>query len=350
MNIRMRITRFLPTLLSAAMVVTTFLIVSSPNPSNYTPPPIYGFGSSPVAGTLTTQTINTTTGTTLPPCKFFDNSESQSFIEREPPLSNPPKLSIESDPRGILGRMRRTRISIVGCTYNRQADEPRFRAVGEQILDLFHPASLISVLQVNSSVTDDPAKLAQWKEVQMLAYANPNLTVPLNTKDIATCRNHLLNISYEIRAHYMLVADISLFSTNASSFISNFEWNETDWAVMTGSLVKDFYYDLWSLRSLTESNFNEDIWSRVVSLCYVDGYCKESVIAKLINIHKKSIPMDRSPFEVRSAYGGAALYNLTSTQGCQYEGGYQISEHVKFNNCVREKNKGRIFINPRFTQ
>lgn len=48
--------------------------------------------------------------------------------------------------------------------------------------------------------------------------------------------------------------------------------------------------------------------------------------------------------EVNSCFGGLGVYKMKDIEGCEYTG--EASEHVPFHRDIREKNNGKIFLNP----
>jgi len=223
----------------------------------------------------------------------------------------------------------------------------KFRKYVEPIIDLFHPTSRIFIFESDS--TDNTlAKLHQWSRAEIYTYRNFSKTIPKLTERMAFCRNKLLEKARQLKPDYMLVLDLDIFAANVSSFLSNFEYDTNNWSVMTGNLV-DKYYDIWSLRTLSDSILNYDVWQRIWSLQYMTNYCKDSLIKNIINIHQKSYPSERSLLEVRSAFNGAGLYKMEATNNCYYSSEVYSCEHVPFHVCMREKNQARIFINPKFT-
>ncbi len=49
---------------------------------------------------------------------------------------------------------------------------------------------------------------------------------------------------------------------------------------------------------------------------------------------------------VQSCFGGLAFYRHEKILGCEYNSIADDCEHVEFHKCIREKNHGRIFMNP----
>ncbi|CAF1182512.1 unnamed protein product [Didymodactylos carnosus] len=171
---------------------------------------------------------------------------------------------------------------------------------------------------------------------------------------IAYCRNHLLETARKngwlAKAAYYLVLDVDVNANNIltlQNFLTNFEYDLSDWDVMTASQVMG-YYDIWALR--TKKVVNYDCWKMVGYYRDKLGYCQKSLVERFVLAHKHTIPRDHKLIEVQSAFGGFAVYNTRYLNGCIYSGyEYQdsICEHVPFHECIR-RNGGRIFINPKF--
>jgi glycosyltransferase involved in cell wall biosynthesis len=226
-------------------------------------------------------------------------------------------------------------------------DVDKFRKHIEPIINLFHPTSRIIILESDS--TDNTlAKLRQWSRAEVYTYGNLSRLVPHRTERIAYCRNKLLEKAQELQPDYMLVLDLDIFAANVTSFLSNFEYDTDDWSVMTANLI-ELYYDIWALRTLSDSILNYDVWHRIWAMIIYNNYCYDSLKKYVVKIHQKSYPTDRSLLEVRSAFDGAGLYKMEAVEGCYYSGEAITCEHVPFHVCMREKNQARIFINAKFT-
>jgi hypothetical protein len=285
--------------------------------------------------------------TKRPKCNPYKVSDSRPFFERESPQLNLPRRISNSTRDGLYRRLRSLRLALVGCAYNVEKHVEKFRKHVEPIVDLFHPTSRIFILESDS--TDKTLeKFRQWSRAEIYTYGNLSRTIPRRTERIAYCRNKLLEKARQLQADYMLVLDVDIFATNVSSFLSNFEYDTNDWSVMTANLI-DSYYDIWALRTLSDSILNYDVWHRIWSMQFINDYCVDSMTKNTVNIHQKPYPSDRSLLEVRSAFNGAGLYKMEATDDCYYTGEVYTCEHVPFHVCMKEKNQARIFINPKFT-
>ncbi|CAF1312645.1 unnamed protein product [Adineta steineri] len=274
-------------------------------------------------------------------------SDNRSFYEREYPQLNLPQRISNSSYQNILHQLHSLRLIVVSCARNVESNIKKYRTHIEPILDLFHSSSRILICESDSN-DKTVEKLYEWSRAQVYTYGNMLRTYPERTDRLAFCRNKLLNKAHDLKADYILVTDLDIFSTTVSSFLSNFRYNIDDWSVMTASSSSS-YYDIWALRTLSDSVMNYDVWHRVWDLGRSGKtYCGGKLVDLIITIHQKHMPIEYGLLEVRSAFGGAGLYKVNSTYGCQYNGEKTTCEHVPFHLCIREKNQGRIFINSEF--
>ncbi|CAF3931713.1 unnamed protein product [Adineta steineri] len=211
----------------------------------------------------------------------------------------------------------------------------------EPILDLSHSSSRILICESDS--TDKTLeKLHQWSRAQVYTFGNMMKSYPERTHRLAFCRNTLLNKTHDLKADYILVTDFDRFPITVPSFLANFRYNIDDWSVMTAS-PSDYYYDIWALRTLSDSVMNYDVWRRIGDLERSGkNYCGGKLVDLIITIHQKYMPIEYGLLEVRSAFGGSALYKVNSTYGYQYDGA--TCEHVSFHLCIRKKIKEEFLL------
>mgnify|MGYP002379640060 CR=1 FL=1 len=297
--------------------------------------------------TSTLATVLSTKTAKSKPCHEYKVEDSRPFFEREPPQMNLPRRISNTTRDDLYRRLRSLRLALVACAYNVEKDVDKFRKYTEPIIDLFHPTSRIFIIESDS--TDNTlAKLRKWSRAEVSTYGNLSRTIPFRTERIAYCRNRLLEKARQIQPDYLLMLDLDIFAANVSSFLTNFEYNTNSWAAMTANLIET-YYDIWALRTLSESILNYDVWHRIMALQFTKAYCDETLQPNIVSIHQKRLPADRDLLEVRSGFDGAGLYRMDAIEDCWYTGESYQCEHVPFHICIREKNQGRIFINPKFT-
>ena len=300
----------------------------------------------------TAQILTSTTTTKLPTstskkCEPYNVSDTRPFFEREPPQLNLPRLLSNSSRKRLRRRLRTLQLVVVACAHNVAQHFEKFKNHVEPIVDLFQPSSRILIFESYSS-DNTFATFKKWSRAEVYTPNDYSKAGEHRTERIAYCRNQLLEKARELQTDYILAIDIDIFAVNVSSFLTNFDYNIDDWSVMTANLI-DNYYDIWALRTLSDSIMNFDVWHFVFGTERVTHYCQGSLIHNTISIHQKPFPKERGLLEVRSAFGGAGLYKMKATEGCEYSGQGHTCEHVPFHTCIRERNQGRIFINPKFT-
>jgi hypothetical protein len=105
------------------------------------------------------------------------------------------------------------------------------------------------------------------------------------------------------------------------------------------------YYDIWALRS--GGWCSADCWKQVAA----KPDWLSPALAKTIYIHARQavIPERAQPIRVESAFGGLAIYKLSSTANCNYQGlhadGTELCEHVTFNEQISARG-GELYIYP----
>ena len=259
-------------------------------------------------------------------------------------MNLPRKTSRKSD-EDIIRELHSLRLLVLATARNVERAIDEFRKSTEAITDLFHPSSRILVCESDSS-DETVKKLSAWPRAQLYTYSNLSAIYPERSERIAFCRNKLLNVSRQFPADYLLMTDVDIFAASIPAFISNFRYNRDEWSVMTAN--SGVYYDIWAVRTLSDSVLNFDVWHRIWQIEGENQNCGQSAFDEFVTKHLRSIPFARGLIEVRSAFNGAGLYKVNETDGCHYSGANKTCEHVPFHLCIREKHHSRIFINPEF--
>lgn len=188
---------------------------------------------------------------------------------------------------------------------------------------------------------DDPAL-----RVLSLGALTPRL--PARTERIAHCRNaarDLVETDYP-DVDYVVLADMDDLNNRLTRAGVLSCWERDDWGACMAN-QSGFYYDIWALR--------HDVWCP--NDCWAQNDFFEAhgsgfVRARLAAVYLKMlrIPRDAEWIEVRSAFGGFAVYTRAALLSGRYTGPYpdgrQICEHVPFHAMLREAGH-RLFINPR---
>lgn len=279
-------------------------------------------------------------------CVPYTIPDSRPFFEREPPQKNLPRRISKKSEQDIIRQFQSLRLLVLATARDVEERIDVFRKSTEAIVDLFHPSSRILICESDSS-DRTVEKLMKWPRAQLYTYGSISEIFPDRPDRIAFCRNKLLSLSRKITADYLLVVDVDLFAASLESFLSNFQYDIDQWTVMTAS--SSIYYDIWALRTLSDSVVNFDVWHRIWRIQDEETkYCKQSVADQYVGNNQKPLPLDHGLIEVRSAFNGAGIYKANWTRGCTYSGRNLTCEHVSFHRCIRKKHHGRIFINPRF--
>ncbi|CAF4068791.1 unnamed protein product [Adineta steineri] len=295
---------------------------------------------------ISNRTVHTTL-TSVAPCRPYIPPDNRSFYEQEYPQSNLPQRISNSSYQNVLRQLPSLRLVVLGCARNVERNLDEFRSHMEPIINLFHSSSRILIFESDSR-DRTVKKLRQWSRIELYTYRRLAKQYPERSERLAYGRNMLMDKAHLLLPDYIFIVDLDRFSTTVSSFLSNFKYDTNQWSVMTATSHND-YYDLWALRTLSDSVMNYDVWHRVWKLeSSPTNHCSASAFEGIIGIHKKRIPIEHGLIEVRSAFNGAGLYKVNSTYNCKYDGRGFTCEHVPFHLCIREKNQARIFVNPEF--
>lgn len=175
---------------------------------------------------------------------------------------------------------------------------------------------------------------------------------------LAYLRNFLLQKA--VGFDYVIVLDIDsiLHKFDVEGLKSCFEHNVNSWDAF-GANCNDRYYDVWTLR---DDKLNYDCWDRV----YHDrqnGWLDISAVRNHVANFQVKINPNSKIIPVRSCFGGMMIYKASSILNCNYSGINKkcesskfsnrtfcrpdVCEHVNLNYEAINKNKAKIFINPR---
>ena len=241
---------------------------------------------------------------------------------------------------------------IVGCAKNihrfMQETKRRLRLLS----GVFAQSAVI--IYENDSTDNTLEELRAWeREGWVRIISEKNVKPKLTTSDTRTqvlshCRYVLLQEALKHDAELLVVVDLDDrgLPPSTDSVRACFDMQE-DWA-MIGANQQGTYYDLWALRTFDDwmpydcwecdSNANNDVEK---AKCWEHAW--------------RNIPQSSSPIEVKSAFGGMAIYKTKYLKGCDYGNGINPNrrkpdqskcEHVDLNACVR-RNGGKLFINPK---
>ena len=204
----------------------------------------------------------------------------------------------------------------------------------EEIQILFDKSKII--IYENDSNDNTLELLNNWGKAQVISEKN----VPgERTHRLSHGRNILLTEALKENSEYIIILDLDdrCHNIKLEGIVDSLKkLNDNEKYAMMGANQKDYYYDLWALRTFDDW-MPGDFLSRVncgPEQC--DSY--------------RNIPEDTGLVEVKSCFGGLAIYKTKFIKNCKYYGGEgsdnEVCEHVDFNECIYANN-GKLFINPK---
>ena len=166
--------------------------------------------------------------------------------------------------------------------------------------------------------------------------------IPIRTARLAFARNKYLE-ALESREEY-----------NQVDFLVIADFNNLNNRLTRESVESVFLEDYWSVRSANQSGPYYDIWALRHPIwspndCweaheFLRKYTKFPELALYASVNSRMIriPVDSSPIEVESAFGGFAIYKRSSVTGKRYSGidsssGRAVCEHVPFHKSISEE-------------
>lgn len=207
------------------------------------------------------------------------------------------------------------------------------------------------IIIVESDSDDDSlVQLERWQtensKMEYVSLGHTRHTQPMRTMRLANARNKCLDIINEKYSdyNYMVMMDPDDITYHPiEGFLTCWDTSVgDDWDGMTAN-QKEEYYDIWALRGM---DCNYDCWVRG----FIEGLPSDEIKRRYVDPHTKPIPPG-DPILVNSAFGGLGVYKMESIRGCRYVGNqfvggkeYEIADHVKFHEQMREKG-GKIYIN-----
>lgn len=209
----------------------------------------------------------------------------------------------------------------------------------EMISNLFNKSEIL--IFENDSKDKTLSKLNEWKfnSKNNITIISENNIKGLRTQRLSYARNLLLEKALQSNYEYLIVIDLDDVNSELTeiNFLSSFNYENTDWAVMCSN-QKNNYYDLWALRTFDDW-MPFDCWE-CKNITGDKKYC--------VDDRFKKISPDFNLIDVKSCFGGLAIYKTKYLKNCEYYGGQnkkEVCEHVNLNNDIINKNKGKIFIN-----
>jgi hypothetical protein len=206
--------------------------------------------------------------------------------------------------------------------------------------------SFVLIIYENDSNDGTRNILLNRKQQNYIYLFEDNVMEKRRTMRLQNGRNKILQemkkMNHKNQYTYFIMLDMDE-TTVGGSFVNTLDtcfvkYPLETWDVLTGNQC-NLYYDLWALRKSGVIDY--DCWRH-------DGSKTEEVNHLLsslkFTVRDELIPVD-------SAFGGIAVYKISSIENCVYVGEYKDGsekcEHVEFHKSIRE-NGGKIFINSHF--
>ena len=236
---------------------------------------------------------------------------------------------------------------IVGCAKNIHSFMQETKRRLRMLSGVFaHSAVMV---YENDSTDKTLEELRAWeKEGWMRVISEKNVNLESRTQALSHCRNVLLRQALQHNTELLVVVDLDDrgLPSSEDAVRACFDMQE-DWG-MIGANQQGTYYDLWALRTFSDW-MPYDCWE-CDSKAENDAEKK-----KCFDNAWRNIPQSSPPMEVKSAFGGMAIYKTKYLKGCDYGNGINPNrkgsdkdkcEHVDLHECVR-RNGGKLFINPK---
>lgn len=209
----------------------------------------------------------------------------------------------------------------------------------------------------NDSTDDSKALLKAWcaarPDATLIDIDGLEAAIPARTERLAACRNAYLDFikASPFADHRQLIVldadEINEFPIDLEAFRRGRNWlaEHREGAVFANPLPR--YYDIWALRHAEwcPRDYLEDIEEAAGRIG------KSAARRRFIYDRQVQIPTTAEPIRVDSAFGGLAVYRMTSALDARYDGldrGRQTCEHVAFNHGVGRYGR-RLFILPWMT-
>ena len=234
----------------------------------------------------------------------------------------------------------------------------------------------------NGSTDGTRAELERWRGTGLIDdLLGWDLSQESRTTALAHARNALLDRAAALertagaggrggRFDYYIAIDMDEVVAKLTPAAVHSNWADAalsvPWSVACANQPRTGYYDLWALRTVDgwmpgdclECACREE---RDNHLTKAEAYGK-CVMRAARPPYSPTIPRDHPWVEVRSCFGGVAIYRWDKVAGCRYEGARtggcltEVCEHVPFNKCVGKRvrtdgsaaGSSGVYINPAF--
>jgi hypothetical protein len=123
----------------------------------------------------------------------------------------------------------------------------------------------------------------------------------------------------------------------------NFPWSTKEWQMIC---TKNDGENRWKKTCEKGKEFSKGFFHDL--LAFRVGWQKNDRLywLRIMPQIQKIYPVNAPLVPVNSCFGGMALYKRKFIKGCSYDSKENSCEHISFHDCMREKNHGRMFLNP----
>lgn len=269
-------------------------------------------------------------------------------------------------------------LTILGCCRN---NSKYISSIRENLLPVVaHFKSYDIHIAHNDSTDNTLSLLEQWarddKNCSIYNFESLLYKIPKRTARIAYCRNFLLNKVDISENTWVLIIDMDDVNTVFKGFETVFNLEPQSWAALFINQDGQ-YYDILALRTVGDFRplqspkgrpalclrtvaINWDCWEMVKNSGLPLKIARDTFIKK----YQEQILPDELPIPVKSAFGGAGLYQSKYLVNCEYStdtlcedsmrnsqtihpesATHTLCEHVSFHAGIA-KNGGKMFILP----
>ena len=214
------------------------------------------------------------------------------------------------------------------------------------IKSLFRSSKII--IYENDSKDKTLELLTAWKNEKFIELITEKNVPGIRTERLAYARNVLYKEAMKTNFDLLIVIDLDDVISNLTpeSIMSCFYKEIVDDWAMIGANQTGNYYDMFALKTYDDWMDIDLMKCRHIdklpeNFCLTDRY--------------KNISQNEKLIQVKSCFGGTAIYKRKYLDNCNYGLGFQMNgnekieycEHVDFNKGVTN-NGGKIYINPKF--
>ena len=219
----------------------------------------------------------------------------------------------------------------------------------------------IMIIIFENDSTDNTRKMLQsWKlqettkvKKHLILESDLDKIFPLRATRLAYCRNKILEYIFQNNLdntyEYAIHADLDdrFWCIDYEGLINCFQYDSSEWDVMTSVGKNKSYYDYWALR-VESTWFNKNIFS-----CHAEGIDFTTKTNEFVKLLKNTNGL----LNTSSSFNGLGIYKLCKLKNARYNASYNCpvcfnrnrgcfedNDHIGLHNSLN-KNNGKLFIN-----